>query len=299
MKRIITFLFLLVTTLSTFGQSNFEKFKTLFEANDTTKIKQLLANWEKTNPPDAEFYTCAFNYYFSQSKKDIISLEREQKGEESLQITDSTGKIAGFMNSNSSYNSEQLNKAFAYIDKGLEKFPNRLDIRFGKCYVLGQISDYEKFTKEILATIEYSKIIQCKWLWTENKKLDDAENFMLGSIQSYLKQLYDTENDSLLKNMKQIGDLTIKYYPNCVEVLSTTSVAYILTENYDKGIEYLKQAEKVNPKDLIVLGNIALAYKRKGDKANAIKYYELVLKFGDEDSKQDARININKLKSEN
>lgn len=296
MKRKTILLALLVTTLSTFGQSNFEKFKTLFKAKDTTKIKQLLANWEKTNPNDAEFYTSAFNYYFSQSKQEIISLDKEQKGEESLQLTDSTGKVAGFMNSNLGYNPDQLKKAFAYIDKGLEKFPNRLDMRFGKCYALGQVEDYEKFTKEIITTVEYAKTIQCKWLWTENKKLDDAENFMLGSIQSYLKQLYDTENDNLLDNMKQIGDLTIKYYPNCVEVLSTTSVAYMLTKNYDKAIEYLKQAEKVNPKDFIVLANIAQGYKRKGDKENAVKYYELVLKYGDEDAKQEAKKFIKELK---
>ena len=109
------------------------------------------------------------------------------------------------------------------------------------------------------------------------------------SVQSYLKQLYETENDSLLENMKQIGDLTVRHYPNNVEILSTTSIAYLLTKNYDKAIELLKQAEKVNPKDFIVLGNIAQGYKRKGDKTNAIKYYKLTEKYGDGQAKQQAR----------
>jgi hypothetical protein len=52
---------------------------------------------------------------------------------------------------------------------------------------------------------------------------------MLSAIQSYLKQLYDTEDDSLLTNMIQIGEGTLKYYPNTVEILSTTSVALLLT----------------------------------------------------------------------
>ena len=41
------------------------------------------------------------------------------------------------------------------------------------------------------------------------------------------------------------------------------------------------KAKKINPKDYIVLSNIAQAYKLKGDKNNAIKYYELTVKYGD------------------
>lgn len=299
MKLRTAFMLLLFSCFSTYGQSNYEKFKKLFQAKDTTKIKQLLANWEKTNPNDPEFYTSSFNYYFSQSKHEIVALEKEQKGQESLQLTDSTGKVAGFVNSAIRYKPEQLRKAFAYIDTGIAKFPDRLDMRFGKCYALELTKDYQKFTKEIISTVEYSAIIQCKWLWTENEKLDDAKNLMLTSVQSYLTQLYEAENNDLLDNMKQIGDLTIKYYPDCVEILSTTSVAYMLTENYEKAIEYLKQAEKVNPEDFIVLANLAQGYMRKGDKENAIKYYELVLKYGDEDAKLESAKFIKELKGKN
>lgn len=299
MKRRITVLVLTLTTLSSFGQSNYEQFKKLFQQKDTIKAKQLLINWEKADPNDAELYTSFFNYYFSQSRLEIISIDKEQKGQESLQLTDSTGKVSGFVNSNIGYNSDYLKRAFDYISKGIEKHPNRLDIRFGKCQALSLIKDYKGFTEEIITTIEYSKVINCNWLWTENKKLDDAENAMLEGIQTYLTHLYDTENDNLLDNMKQIGDITIKYYPNCVEVLSTTAVAYMLTKDYDKAIEYLKQAERVSPEDFIVLANIAQGYKRKGDKENAIKYYELVLKHGDEQAKQEAKNYIKELKSKN
>jgi hypothetical protein len=45
-----------------------------------------------------------------------------------------------------------------------------------------------------------------------------------------------------------------------------------------------------------VLNNIAQGYKLKGDKANAIKYYELTEKYGDERAKEDAKRNIKELK---
>lgn len=291
------FLFILLTAISNLvsGQTYYEKFKTLFQQNDTIKIASLLTEWEKTSPNDPELYTAAINYYFSNSKKEIVSVDRQQKSNESFQLTDSTGQVAGYINSSLDYDTEKLSKAIKYANIGIDKFPNRLDIRFGKCHILQQIGDYDNFTKEIIKTIDYSQVNKNNWLWTENKKQENGESSLLESIQSYLKQLYDTEDDNLLLNMIQIGEATLKIYKSNVEILSTTSVALLLTKNYDKAIEYLKQAENINPKDFIVLNNIAQGYKLKGDKANAIKYYELTEKYGDERAKLQARRNINEL----
>jgi tetratricopeptide (TPR) repeat protein len=278
------------------GQTNFEKFKTLFKDNDTTEIKKLLKSWEQTNANDPELYTSAFNFYYSGSKHEVISIQKAEPESQSLQITDSTGEVAGYLTSNMGYNEEILDKAMQYVNKGIEKFPDRLDIRFGKIYVLGAIGEYGKFTEEVIKTIEYSAINKNKWLWTENEKKEDSQNFMLDNIQAYLKQLYDTEDDELLSNMIQIGETTLKYYPKSVEILSTTSVAFMLTKQYDKAISYLEKAEKINPEDVIVLNNIAEAYRRKGDNEHAIKYYLLVEKYGNEEIKEEVRRSIEKLK---
>lgn len=292
------FLFILLTAISNLvsGQTYYEKFKTLFQQNDTIKIASLLTEWEKMSPNDPELYTAAINYYFSNSKKEIVSVDKQQKSNESFQLTDSTGQVAGYINSSLDYDTEKLSKAIKYANIGIDKFPNRLDIRFGKCHILQQIEDYDNFTKEIIKTIDYSQVNKNNWLWTENKKQENGESSLLESIQSYLKQLYDTEDDNSLLNMIQIGEATLKIYKSNVEILSTTSVALLLTKNYDKAIEYLKQAENINPKDFIVLNNIAQGYKLKGDKANAIKYYELTEKYGDERAKLQARRNINELR---
>jgi tetratricopeptide (TPR) repeat protein len=295
MQKIITLLLLSTISQFVFAQTNYEKFKKLYAKNDTTKINALLVDWEKTNANDPELYTASINYYFDNSKKEIITLGEKQNSKNSYQLTDSSGKVAGYLGSTENYDQEKLKKALKYANTGIEKFPNRLDIRFGKCYLLQQIEDYNNFTKEVIKTVEYSQVNKNNWLWTENKKQENGEVFMLETIQAYLKQLYDTENDDLLPNMLQIGEATLKYYEN-VEILSTTAVALMLTKNYDKAIEYLKKAEKINPKDFIVLNNIANGYRLKGDKENAIKYYMLTEKYGDEDAKLQAKKQIEILK---
>ena len=278
------------------GQSNHEKFKKYFKDNDTAKIISLLTEWESSDPSDPELYTSAINFYFSQSKRETISIEQEKPTNKSFELTDSSGAVVGYLGSRLGFDPKIIGLVIKYADKGIEKFPDRLDIRFGKCYILGRVEDFEHFTKEIIKTVQYSVVINNNWFWAENKKIDDGENFMLDAIQEYLKQLFNTGDDNLLVKMQQIGDTTIKYYPNNVEILSTTAVAYTITKNYDKALAYLMDAEEINPKDFIVLNNIAQAYKLKGDKVNAIRYYELTEKYGDKEAKKQARENISSLR---
>lgn len=295
MYKIVVLALTISVSLSTHAQSNYEKFRELFKEGDTARIKLLLSEWEKNNSGDPELYTSSINYYFSNAKKEIVSLNKQQVNKQSFQIKDSSGNVVGFINSDIGYDPDKLSEAFKYANAGIAKFPDRLDIRFGKCYMLQQIGDYTNFTKEIIDAINYSTINKNNWLWTENQKQEDGEKFLLETVQTYLTELYDTQNDDLLPNMIQIGETALKYYPDNIKILSTTSVALLLSQQYDKAIAYLKQAEEINPEDYIVLNNIAQGYKLKGDKQNAVKYYKLTEKYGDEQAKQQARQNIKQL----
>jgi tetratricopeptide (TPR) repeat protein len=70
----------------------------------------------------------------------------------------------------------------------------------------------------------------------------------------------------------------------------------MLQQQHDKALEQLLKAEKINPKDFVILNNIGEAYKRKDDKRNAIKYFKLTSKYGNEDAKNSAQEQIDKLK---
>lgn len=296
MNKLTLIFFTIIFSSYSWSQNHYENFKKLYKENDSIQLEHLLKDWRKSNPNDPELYTSEFNYHFANSKNEAITIEQTTTNNEAYQLTDSLGNIAGYLSSNISFNKNKLDKAFRVIDQGIEKFPNRLDMIFGKIYALGQIGDYSKFTKTIIQTIDRSLKNNNNWLWTENEKLEESEKIMLSSIQAYLVQLYETEDDSLLPNMIEIGEFVLKHYPNNIEILSTTSIALLLSENYDKAIHYLKKAEQINPEDYIVLNNIAEAYKIKGDKNNAIKYYELTEKYGDEQAKHQSRENIKELK---
>ncbi|MFM7024022.1 MAG: tetratricopeptide repeat protein [Flavobacteriales bacterium] len=293
MKKLL--LFLLTGILSpSFSQSYQKQFSGLFSKKDTAGQRMLLQKWEAADSNDAELYVSLFNYYVNKSRTNMLTIEKRPKSKESFAITDSTSKTVGFINDGVWYD-PTVDLGFAAIEKGISKFPERLDMRFGKTYVYGEIKDYEGFTMEIIKAIEYGQTINNKWTWSQGKPLSDARNFMLGNIQKYVFQMYNTGDDSLLKYMKQISETVLKYYPDHVESLSNMSIVCLLNKQYDEALGYLLKAEKITPHDYIVLGNIAQAYKLKGDKKKALKYYKLVLKHGDEQGKKYAEEQIKEL----
>lgn len=295
-RFLIIVLLIIVGHTNSVGQNYFDEFKRICNSDDTTSQLKLLKDWEKTNPNDPELFTCYFNYYFKLSKKSAITIENDPKEfEESIEISDSNG-VKGYLVEKIYYDNDLLNRALKAIDSGIEKFPTRLDMRFGKLYALKQHENWNDFTKEIIKTIDYSNKINNQWTWTNNEMVEDPKTFLLDNIQSYLNMIYDTGDDLLLINMREISERVLKYYPNHIESLSNISITYLLTGKFEKGLEILLKAEKINPKDAIVLSNIAHAYKLKGDIDNAIKYYEKTILYGDEHTKEFAQEQIQSLK---
>ena len=279
-----------------FGQDYQSDFQKYCQTSDTINQLKILTEWEKSSPNDSELFTSYFNYYFSKSQKEGITLSKQEPEGKKLVLKDSLNQVAGFLGSQTHYDLSEFQKGIDKIDEGIKTYPNRLDMRFGKIYALGQIKDWEKFTKEIIKTVKYSALNNNEWTWSNNEKYEgDSESFLL-SIQDYQLQLYNMGDDDLLINMREIAIEILNHYPNHIESLSNLSITYLLTGEYDKGLIPLLEAEKLNPEDYIVLSNIAQCYKLKGDKTKAIEYYEKTFNFGDEQVKTFARQQIEELK---
>jgi tetratricopeptide (TPR) repeat protein len=293
------FLIVICSFISLFlnGQDFHKKFQELLRGNDTLSQRKLLQDWEGSNSKDPELFVAYFNYYARKSKTEVVSIDRYKKNEKAFVLDDSTGKSVGYLNSSPKYNSRILQKGFEYINQGLSLYPNRLDMRFGKIYMLGEAENFSAFTKEIIETVEYGNKINNAWLWKDGKPLEDGKEFLVGSIQDYINTIYNAQDDNLLPYMRQISETVLKYSPNHVESLSNIALTYLIGNNvdYDKALRYLLKAETVAPKDVVVLNNIAEAYKKKGDKANAKIYYGKVLKVGSKEEVQDAKQKLKQL----
>jgi cytochrome c-type biogenesis protein CcmH/NrfG len=104
--------------------------------------------------------------------------------------------------------------------------------------------------------------------------------------------------DQQLDNVQKVAEGILKVYPDHVETLSNFAVSYFYRNEYDKALALLHKAEKLAPTDVVVLTNIAYAYRQKQDTANAIKYFEKVIEFGDEADKEYAKDQIRQLRNQ-
>lgn len=295
MKKILV-LFLLISGLGQLqAQDFYTEFKKYFQTNDTVKQLETLVQWEKTYPKDPELFTSYFNYHFLKAKKEILTLTREKPEGDGLVLTDSLNQTAGYIGSQIYFDETELAKGFSRINEGIAMYPDRLDMRFGKIYVLGQLKKWSDFTSEIIKTVKYSQVNKNEWTWTKNEKQNGGKEFFLSSLQDYQLQLYNTGDDKLLSNMRDISSEVLKIYPDHIESISNLALTYLITGDNDKALDYLLKAEKLNPEDYIVLSNIAQGFKQKGDKERAIEYYKKTLKYGDADAKAYAKQQIEEL----
>ena len=205
MKTTLITTIVLVFGTTVYGQDYYDKFKNFSTNKDTVGQRNLLQEWEKKNINDPELYTCYFNFYVQKSMSEVIRLDSDPSTGKNLQITDSTNQVVGYIHGETSYNPKYLNLGFEIIDKGIAKFPNRLDMRFGKIHMLGQVNNYDSFTDEIVRSIDYSIKNKNKWQWTLNESVKEPKDFLLDNIQTYINNLFDLGEDKqkILKGLQK------------------------------------------------------------------------------------------------
>ena len=100
------------------------------------------------------------------------------------------------------------------------------------------------------------------WYWTNNQKFSDynwnVEETVLGSLQDYCN-LFDfyIERDSVKNALDEI----LKRFPKNVVFLNYLSYYYSSVEDYDNAIKVLLSAYEIDPKDYIIIGNLAADYE--------------------------------------
>lgn len=279
------------------GQDFRQEFKQFFDKSDFSAQEKVLKRWEAARPEDPELYVSYFNHYFAKSRQETVSLTTAPPQGVAVPLRkESDGKVAGYIGSNISFTKADFDAGISYIDKGITNFPNRLDMRFGKTYALGQIQDFSRFTDEIVKTIDRSNTNKNSWTWREGKPLEKPREFMLAAIQDYVVQIFDS-GDEQVKFVKQIADTVLKYYPDHVESLSNLSVFYMMKGDFDAALVPLLRAEKLAPGDFVVIGNIAYSYYNRHDKPGATKYYQKLSELGDEGAKKDAAAKLSEIRN--
>lgn len=299
MKNILFLVLLFCSFSITVAQNFAEEFSIALKEDDTAKCSKIIANWEKTGTTEAAFYIAAFNHYFNLSRKEIIALRSgsaPQNNHSGLVLNDSNGKEAGYIESQIFFDKTLSDIGLKYINKGIALYPNRLDMQIGKCYVLKITERYNEFLDHLTEILKQSVANNNAWLSKNDDKIENGQEYFLSTIFEYQKELYQTNDDSLLKFIIAIGEKTLFYYPTEIPIISITAISYQLSNQKEMALELLKKAEKTNPSDAIVLNNIGNIYAELNKKKEAIDYYKRAIKFtSNEEMKKEIQERVNLL----
>ncbi len=288
--RLIIYGLLCLAAPGVAGQGYPQEFRTLLEKGDTAAQRRLLQKWGADNETDPEYYNACFNYwaYKGTKQNEMPGIRPDANGKLSLGADDN--KVI--------YDPVLVRRGLSFLVKGIQENPRRLDMRFGRIYMLGQLRDWPAFTTGIVETLDQSAQIENRWLTEGNKAVEQPEKAMLDEIQNYVFMLYETENPDLYPNIQLISETVLKYFPENVASLTNLAVMSIFTEQYDNALGLLHLAEKFAPEDGLVMMNLAHCYKMKGNKEKALFYYEQTKKFGDEANAQFATEQIEALQKQ-
>lgn len=261
----------LVLPLFVFGQSYSERFDEAFKSRDTVLQRSILTNWWLDNSHSPDLAVAQFLFH----KERYIS-----EGDSTIRQT-------------------ALAQAFSAINDGIFRYPDRLDMRFYKISLLGELSEFEEYTQEIVAVFDRNDSNSSEWLWKRNASLSGAPEFILEYVDNYVILLYNRQDPALHGYMDDISNRVLVAYPNHVSSLSNLAITAMYRKDYDSGIAHLVKATAIDGTNTSILSNLAYAYEQIGDIAQAITYYERIVEYGDSQAKNYANQRLERLKLNN
>ena len=294
-------LFLMFLALPVFlgaePQSDFWKF---LKSEDYTNAFEALQAWEKQEPNSPEVVVGYIDYHFFKSRTYGYSIDdfvKTGKGQEDSKLTFHDPKSGKdyYFNNKVFYDAAEINESMKYFDIGISKFPDRLDIRYGKIHVLNEVEEYARAGVEVAKTIERSVKNKNVWLWADNKPYGKNTNNFLRDLQDYYNIWFKSQDASALPAIKVAAEAQIRFYPNHSWAYDNLAEYYRLVHDDANWIRFLLDSLRVDPTDLVTINNIANYYRLHNDKQKALQYYNIMLKSDDANAKMKAKQMIDSL----
>ena len=298
MWRIITLIIILTNHISIADAQNawYEKYLSCVNDSDVHAWKTVIEQWEQAEPESPDVYAAWYNYYIKLAMTDVVALTTTapEDNQEALQLMDSTGVVAGYMYGIESYNDSILQIGYQKLDTSIRRFPDRLDLPFGKVAMLFRQQLYAEVMQELRHVLDRSEKNGNRWLWTLNQPVDDGEYILKESMQDYFAQLFDAGQSDYAS---QLDEWMLQLYPTDIIFRSNKASLLAIDKRYSEALPIYLSIYEDNPDDIIVASNIAHIYYTLGDKEAILKYYSKLVQCGDSEIEAIAKQRIKEAES--
>lgn len=280
--------------------------------DDKEAMSKVVERIRLSGDRSADRYVAEFNYYVNTAlvHSGLTTSTKYPSPNEKVEgeiytLSDSTGAVAGFMYFTQIWDTLKADSALAVIDQGIALYPDRLDMRYGKIHFCGELCRWQAFADAIHATLDHSASINHKWVFPDVD--EPADSVLVKGMLDYESRIFDAavnarDSVTAMANMalfKGVVEHMLRLYPDDLYNLNLMAVSHQFSGNHAEALSWLLKAEKVSPRDGVVLSNIADTYHLLGDVANERLYLQKMLECGDAELQARARQFLDELDKNN
>lgn len=252
-------------------------------------IETLLDRWGNAYPDDVNMLLGKFSYYFSKSQSTSIVQKDQDKflGEKPvLSLKDSTGRKVNYFQE-TSYDDELFGQAQKSLEKAIQLYPDRLDLRFMKA---ASLIGYEKESPDMALSclkglVTYNGSQHPKWIYPGTEKVDD--DFFSSAVQEYCYLFFSYGTPATYEAFKELSSTMLSYRPDDVLFLDNMGSYYLVARHDNKtALKYYTKVLKIKKDDLTAIKNIILMARNSKDEKLEKKYLPLLIKYSDSESEK-------------
>ena len=256
MKHQLSFLLIMLLINAAFAQSYSDTFDDAFRRDDVAGQREALRLWQQEAPNDVNLYIARYNFYANRA------------------IGQNTSVII----------TPLADSGLVAIEDGISLFPDRLDLRFGKIYFLGQLARWEEFVDEIDRTINHSLQINHGWEFP-NVPDDMMEGLLVEGMVDYMVTMWgsiaDTAHlsaaDSLMaKHIQGLAKRMVQLFPGDFPSTYMLALSHLILNENDKAYKYLRRAEGIDNTNVPLLETLVKVCRLMGKTGQAIEYQQRI-----------------------
>jgi tetratricopeptide (TPR) repeat protein len=241
----------------------------------------------------------AANYYFNKGSREILQEGRMPAREGEMVIKDKSGKAVSSMGPIRVFNDlESVPRAANILREATQKFPDRIDIWFGLAFIHRELNDFDSVYSTLEETFNYAAKHPNGLKWKGDPlPAEEATNFIPAHTQKLIKHYFSVGTPDGDECGLRIAKLTAEAYPNHPFPLNSLGIHYARKKEWDQALSCLEKAHQLDPRDPLIMGNLAAVYVELHENAKARALFEkVVASDADEKLRQMARRSLEELK---
>jgi len=281
-----------------FGASDYKaRFEVPWQKRDFPAMAQVLREWRTARPKDLELLVAYGDYFYSKGGQELEPLEGSLTVGGILLKKKPPRSLSGLVSPAVPRNLELLRQAGPCWKAALRSHPWRLDISLNLAFLYQALGDFEAQYAILADALQYADKHRSRLKWEREEGLPLASKTLLPEIlQDFAGRYLLRERSSETEQAFRLARLNETFYPDYLETYNVMAAYFHFKKDGPFTLRCLLMAYEKNPKDSVILLNIANVLLGLRKKEPAVIFFRKVVELdNDRECVSRARKKLKKL----